>query len=104
MTMTTMTGSRDARLQKTAGKRVGRVLWITLAILLVPAVAMRYTVQVNWGAMDFVVAAGLLAGTGLVYELAVQRIGNRLHRIVGGLALAGALLLAWAALAVGVFH
>jgi len=102
--MTTMTGNREARLQKTAGRRVLRVLCITAGILLVPALAMHFTSEVNWGPLDFVVAAVLLAGTGLVYELAVQRIGNRLHRIAGGLALAGALLLAWAELAVGVFH
>lgn len=102
--MTSMTGNRDAQLQRTLAMRVQRVLWLTAAILLVPAVAMRFTQAVNWGPMDFVVAAALLAGTGLVYELAVQRIGNRVHRIVGGLALAGALLLAWAELAVGVFH
>jgi hypothetical protein len=102
--MTTMTGNRDSRLRETAGRRVQRVLWVTAAMLLVPAVAMRFTAEVNWGPMDFAVAAVLLAGTGLVYELAVQRIGNRAHRIVGGLALAGALLLAWAELAVGVFH
>lgn len=102
--MTTMTGNRDARLRQTAARRVLRVLWLTAAILLVPAVAMRFTAELDWGPMDFAVAAVLLAGTGLVYELAVQRIGNRQHRIVGGLALAGALLLAWAELAVGVFH
>jgi hypothetical protein len=102
--MTTMTGKRDARLQQTAARRIARVLLITAAILLVPAVAMRFTAGVNWGPLDFVVAAGLLAGTGLVYELAVQRIGDRRHRIVSGLALAAALLLAWAELAVGVFH
>jgi hypothetical protein len=50
------------------------------------------------------VAAALLSGTGLVYELALRRIRNRRHRIVGGLLLAAALLLAWAELAVGVFH
>lgn len=102
--MTTMMGNRDARLQRTAARRVQRVLWVTAAILLVPAVAMRFTNEVNWGPMDFAVAAVLLAGTGLVYELAVQRIGNRVHRIAGGLALAAGLLLAWAELAVGVFH
>lgn len=102
--MTTMTGNRDTRLRQTAGKRVQRVLWVTAAVLLVPAGAMRFTSDVHWGPMDFAVAAVLLAGTGLVYELAVQRIGNRTHRIVGGLALACALLLAWAELAVGVFH
>jgi len=103
--MTTITGNnRDARLRQTVSKRVVRVLLVTAAILLVPAVAMQFTREVNWGPLDFVVAAMLLAGTGLVYELAVQRIGNRVHRIVGGLALAGALLLAWAELAVGVFH
>jgi len=102
--MTTMSGKRNDSLRQTAARRVGRVLWVTAAILLVPAVAMQFSAEVRWGPLDFVVAAVLLAGTGLVYELAVQRIGNRVHRIAGGLALAGALLLAWAELAVGVFH
>jgi hypothetical protein len=102
--MTTMTGNRESRLRQTAGKRVLRVLLLTAAILLVPAVAMRFTREVDWGPLDFVVAAALLGGTGLVYELALRRIRNRRHRIVGGLLLAAALLLAWAELAVGVFH
>jgi hypothetical protein len=102
--MTTMTGKRDARLQQSSARRVLRVLWVTLGILLVPLVAMQFSAEVRWGPLDFAVAAVLLAGTGLVYELAVQRIGKRSHRIAGGLALAAALLVAWAELAVGVFH
>ena len=102
--MQTLTRDRDTELRRTAARRVLRVLFITAAILCIPAVAMRFTREVNWGALDFIVAGMLLCGTGLVYELAVQRIGQRTHRIIGGLALAAALLLAWAELAVGVFH
>jgi len=83
---------------------VRRVLLVTLAILLVPAVAMRFTHEVDWGAGDFLVGGALLAGTGLAYVLAKRRIAGRAGRLLVGGLLALGLLLAWAELAVGVFH
>ena len=83
---------------------VRRVLLATLAILLVPAVAMRFTHEVDWGPGDFLVGAALLAGTGLAYVLAKRRIAGRAGRLLVGGLLALGLLLAWAELAVGVFH
>jgi hypothetical protein len=103
-TMTTLTGDRDTELQRTTSRRILRVLLVTAAILLVPAVAMQFTAEVNWGPMDFVIAGALVAGTGLAYELAVRRMRSSRWRTAGGLALAAALLLVWAELAVGIFH
>ncbi|MCS0615050.1 hypothetical protein NX783_20120 [Massilia kyonggiensis] len=83
---------------------VRRVLLATLAILLVPAVAMRFTNEVNWGPGDFLAAGALLAGTGLAYVLAKPRIAGRPGRLLLGGLLALGLLLVWAELAVGIVH
>ena len=83
---------------------VRRVLLATLAILLVPAVAMHFTHEVNWGPGDFLVGGALLAGTGLAYVLTKRRIAGRPGRLLLGGLLALGLLLVWAELAVGVFH
>lgn len=72
-------------------------------VLLLPAVAMQLTSEVNWGPGDFVVAAGLLGLTGLAIEGAVRLTASPLRRaalVAGALAL---LLLIWAELAVGIF-
>jgi uncharacterized membrane protein YgdD (TMEM256/DUF423 family) len=83
---------------------VRRVLLATVAILLVPAVAMRFTDEVNWGPGDFLVGGALLAGTGLAYVLTKRRIAGRPGRLLLGALLALGLLLVWAELAVGIFH
>jgi hypothetical protein len=101
--MNTLAGGAGAP-QQSSARRILRVLCVTAAILLVPAVAMQFTREVNWGPMDFVVGGSLLAGTGLAYELGVKRIAAHGWRKAGGLALAAALLLVWAELAVGIFH
>jgi uncharacterized membrane protein YgdD (TMEM256/DUF423 family) len=83
---------------------VRRVLLATVAILLVPAVAMRFTDEVNWGPGDFLAGGALLAGTGLAYVLTKRRIVTRPGRLLLGALLALGLLLVWAELAVGIFH
>jgi hypothetical protein len=83
---------------------VRRVLLATLAILLVPAVAMRFTAEVNWGPGDFLAGGALLAGTGIAYVLTKRRIARRPGRLLLGAVLALGLLLVWAELAVGIFH
>lgn len=76
----------------------------TAALLLVPAVAMRYTHEVDWGPGDFVVAAVLLYGAGLTAVVLARRLPGRTNRVlaVGGVLLA--LALVWVELAVGIFH
>ena len=81
---------------------VRRVLLATLAILLVPAVAMRFTDEVNWGAGDFLAGGALLAGTGLAWVLTKRHIAGRPGRLLLGGLLALGLLLVWAELAVGI--
>jgi hypothetical protein len=80
-----------------------RILIGTAAILLVPLVAMRFTREVNWGLLDFAVAAVLSAGTGSLYVLLTHKLRTAPQRRLVGGGLLLTLLLLWAELAVGVF-
>jgi hypothetical protein len=66
-------------------------------------VAMRFTGEVNWGPLDFVAAAALLAGTGSLYVLLTHKLRTAPQRRIVGGGLLLTLLLVWAELAVGVF-
>lgn len=77
--------------------------WSLLASLLVlPAIAMRYTPDVNWTPSDFAVAAVLLGLLGLGVEFAARRSGGALARIGMAVAVLTAFLLIWVNLAVGI--
>jgi peptidoglycan/LPS O-acetylase OafA/YrhL len=81
---------------------IGIVLTVVL-LLLIPLIAMQFTDEVNWTVLDFVVAAILLLGTGLMCELVIRKINKIKYRIAICLVLLAALLLIWAELAVGIF-
>lgn len=79
-------------------------LWASLAALLIaPAVAMRFTVEVAWTGSDFLVAAALLLTLGAGIEVAARKITRlpmRLGAMVGVVMIVG---LVWAEGAVGLF-
>ena len=72
-------------------------------ILLLPAAAMQFTAEVNWGPGDFVAAAALLGLTGLAIEGAVRIVRTPLRRAVLVAGVLALLLVVWAELAVGMF-
>lgn len=75
---------------------------ITAALLLIPAIAMQLTEEVNWQPLDFVFMGILLFTTLSISVLIWQKI-NPKHR---KLAIVGVVLLflyIWAELAVGIF-
>lgn len=79
--------------------------WIALATclaLLIPAVAMQFTAEVNWDSTDFVVMGALLFGTGSLFVLVARKV-RRKYWLVTGVVLAAGFLWIWAELAVGVF-
>lgn len=79
------------------------LLWaIPTALLIAPAVAMRFTAEVQWTAFDFVFAAALLYGTAGLIDLAVRKGGNTAYRFGAGLAVLVSFLLVWINGAVGV--
>lgn len=77
--------------------------WVTVTALalLAPIVAMQFTSEVNWTVSDFVFAGAMLAGSGIIYELAT-RVGNKAFQAAVILALGAAVLIMWTTGAVGV--
>lgn len=73
-------------------------------LLLIPLVAMAFSDSVEWSLFDFAAAAVLLLGTGLGFDLATRLTGNRIYRVIIGVALVSAFLVIWAEGAVGIFH
>ena len=84
-------------------KRLIGIALTVLLLLLIPLIAMQFTDEVNWTVLDFVVAAILLLGTGLLCELVIRKINKIKYRIAICVVLLAALLLTWAELAVGIF-
>jgi hypothetical protein len=89
------------------GRRGGnRWRWATwglaAGLLLLPAVAMQFTSEVDWGPEDFV-AFGLmlLAACGAI-ELAMRMSRSVAYRLGAGVAVLAHFLLVWADLAVGI--
>ncbi|MCE9657467.1 MAG: hypothetical protein K8R60_02835 [Burkholderiales bacterium] len=76
----------------------------TALLLLVPAVAMQFTTEVNWSPGDFLVAAALLCGAGAAIVLGLGHVHGAGQRVALGLAVVLGLALVWAELAVGLFR
>ena len=90
------TGERRRRPWRIAG-------WgIATFLLLLPAVAMRFSDEVNWTTSDFIFAVVMIGGTGLIFELVVRMTRNSAYRAAVGLALAAIFLLVWFTGAVGI--
>lgn len=77
--------------------------WTLAACLLVlPAVAMQFTSEVNWTAADFIFAGVMFSIVGGVFELAARASRNLAYRLAAVLAVACAFLQIWINLAVGI--
>lgn len=84
--------------------RLSVPMWGGAALLLaLPAVAMRFTKEVNWTLSDFVVFGAMLLVACGSYELAARTSGSRAYRAAAGVAVGAAFFLVWVNLAVGIF-
>ena len=93
------------------GKSILRVGLGTLALLMIPLLAMVFDVGVpdpgngtggvNWSLSDFVVMGALLFVTGLLLDFAWRRAGK--YRAVAVIGIFGFFLWLWVELAVGLF-
>jgi peptidoglycan/LPS O-acetylase OafA/YrhL len=88
---------------KMKNKRPIIILLVVAFILLIPFIAMQFTNEVNWNLFDFIAAAVLLLGTGLLCEFVMRKVKKNTHRIIICFALLLVLLLIWVELAVGIF-
>ncbi|MCP3734868.1 hypothetical protein M9979_08290 [Sphingomonas sp. RP10(2022)] len=83
--------------------RLKIAMWLAAAaLLLAPAVAMRFTTEVVWTASDFAFAAILLFGSLTAFELVSRRTPAMAWRLAIGATLLGAVLLVWVNAAVGI--
>ena len=101
-----MVGTHDnTTMRNNDDKAIGRLRilgWSLVAILLLlPAIAMQFTDDVDWTPGDFLAAAIMLIGSGIICELIVRRSRNNTYRFGAVLALGAAFLLTWSNAAVG---
>ena len=75
---------------------------IVAGLLLLPAIAMQFTSEVNWTPGDFVFAAILIGGSALAYDIAVLTTASHAYRGGIAVALAASFLLVWINGAVGI--
>lgn len=84
-------------------KRLIGILITVSILLLIPFIAMQFTNEVAWSVFDFVVAAILLLGTGLLCELVLRKVNKTKHRLIICAIILALLVLTWMELAVGLF-
>lgn len=99
--MKTMNAGHGLNVQQSLAKKLGLVVLVTAAVLLVPFVAMQFNSGVNWDTFDFVVAGVLMAGIGLAYVLSTMKVRNPRTRLIACALFAAVLLLIWVELGVG---
>ena len=79
-------------------------LWgLAFSLLLIPAIAMQFTAEMNWGPEDFIAGAVLIGLAGLGIELALRLFRSPRARLVGMAGVLFLFVLVWAELAVGIF-
>lgn len=74
---------------------------LAATLLLIPAVAMRFTDEVRWDGADFIFAGVMIGSVGLLLELAARASRSSAYRAGVALALLSAFLLVWINVAVG---
>lgn len=84
-------------------KRLFIIAIIVGLILLIPAIAMQFTDEVNWDLGDFTVAGILLLVMGLLFDLVIRKVNKSEYRIIIYVVIVVVFLLIWAELAVGIF-
>lgn len=84
-------------------KRLFIILATVVIIMLIPLVAMQFTNEVDWNIFDFTIMGILLLGTGLLIELVLRKVKDRINRILVSIVVLLAFFLIWAELAVGIF-
>jgi hypothetical protein len=89
--------------QITSNKRLIGILLAVPGLLLIPFIAMKFTSEVKWNAIDFITMGILLLSAGLTFEFIMRKVKTTKHRIAFGVVLFIAFFLIWAELAVGIF-
>lgn len=79
------------------------IILITLILLLLPLIAMQFTIEINWSLMDFILMGVILIATGFSIDIIIRKI-NPKYKIAIVIAVLILFFLLWAELAVGIFN
>ena len=93
------------RTETSGAHQVGRGIFLLVAstILLVPAIAMQFTDEVNWGPEDFGAMGLMLLFAGVALEMSARLTKTALQTGLAVGFIIFAFLAVWAELAVGIF-
>ena len=84
---------KDRKRSRTTYRSALRVALATILVLLVPLVGMQISDDVDWSLADFVLAGALLAGTGVLLELAARKPRSIAYRVAAAAIAAAAIVL-----------
>ena len=85
-------------------KRRTAYLFIGVAILLIPLVAMQFSKEVNWTILDFSLAGALLFGIAITLKWIIKKAKTKRAKLMLISALLIVFILLWIELAVGIFN
>ena len=83
--------------------RIQKILLGTIILLLLPFIAMQFTSEVKWTALDFIVAGILLLSVGFVIDFALRKFKTSKYRVAIIIGIIMTFFLIWLELAVGLF-
>lgn len=75
---------------------------VTVLLLLIPLLAMRFTGEVDWDETDFIIMGILIFTTGFSYKVVTMESSNFIYKTAVGLAVLTGFFLIWSNLAVGI--
>ena len=83
-------------------KRIATYISIVIAILSIPLIAMRFTSEVNWTLLDFLMASFLIITSLTLIEITLQNFKNKTFKITTVFVILFLFLLLWVDLSVGI--
>lgn len=87
--------------QTSFSQSVLRVGLVTTLLLMIPLIAMQFSVEVNWNIFDFVVMGALIFSIGMSCVLAMRHATDLVYKVAIAFSLGSLFFLIWANLAVG---
>ena len=85
----------------TFSQSIIRVALVTVAILIIPLIAMQFSNEVDWSPTDFIGMGALIFTIGFLYVLTTRFMSNIVYKVAIAAALGSTFLMIWTNLAVG---
>ncbi|WP_179344008.1 hypothetical protein [Winogradskyella ursingii] len=76
---------------------------LPILVLLIPAIGMLFSTEINWSPFDFLIAACILYGTIFMIDFIIRTIKSKKQRTFLIIAVLILVLLVWVELSVGLF-